>query len=157
MVRIRSADYLTALEAAIFLQHKCKPVHNGTVFVRAQTQDGQPLWEGYVETFNVIGHPEATTCYAWQYTDSTGKSKILAVLGNNLITSAQKAVQAAIFIGAQPPAGIFLKDLKLIKKQLEECRDLIRKMGIASEDLSAEVESSQESREERAWKRQQVK
>jgi hypothetical protein len=140
----KGANDLNALEAAIYIKHNCRPVHKSTAFVRAQTRDQQTLWEGYVEIFELMGHPDATTCYAWQYVDSNGRAKVLALLGNNIITSAQKAVQAAIFIDAQPPARTYLNDLKDIKKQLEECKNLIRKMGIQSEELSASVDSARE-------------
>ena len=40
------ADYLGALEAAVLIQHRCKPTHKGTVFVEEKTADGEIVWQG---------------------------------------------------------------------------------------------------------------
>jgi phosphate uptake regulator len=49
---------------------------------------------------------EAQTCYAWRHTDGHG-TKIFTVLGNQVVSSAQRAIQAAIFVDVQPPAPKF--------------------------------------------------
>ncbi|HEV2330020.1 MAG TPA: hypothetical protein VGY56_14660 [Verrucomicrobiae bacterium] len=134
-----NGDYLSALESAIRIRHRCTPAHRQTVFVRALTGDQEPVWEGLVEEFDLTGHETARTCYAWGHGHSNGSSKIIAVLGNKLIESPQKAVEAAIFTDAQPPVLRFSDDLKVLSRQLKECKDLIHKMGIKSEDLSAAI------------------
>ncbi|HEX3627989.1 MAG TPA: hypothetical protein VH280_21470 [Verrucomicrobiae bacterium] len=143
----KNGDYLSALESAIRIRHKCNPTHRETVFVRAKTHDEQTVWEGLVEEFNVTGHNTAKICYAWGYAAANGKSKIIAVLGNSIIDSGEKAVQAAIFTDAQPPVLRFSDDLKLLSKQLQECKDLLRKMGIGSEDLSVSIEAARQIKE----------
>jgi hypothetical protein len=137
-------DYLSALESAIRMGHKCSPTHRQTAFVRAKTQDEETVWEGFVEEFELAGHSRAKKCYAWRHMESGGRSKIIAVLGSNLIDSAQKAVQAAIFTDTQPPERKFSDELDCLAKQLQECKELIRKMGIKSEDLSASIDASRQ-------------
>ena len=137
-------DYLNALESAIRIRHKCNPTHRQTVFVRAKTEDEETVWEGLVEEFELAGRQTAQTCYAWGHIEPNGRSKIIAVLGSKIIDSAQKAVQAAIFTDTQPPVRKFSDELKRMTKQLEECKELVRKMGIKSEDLSASIDATRQ-------------
>ncbi|HEY1791079.1 MAG TPA: hypothetical protein VGJ73_23220 [Verrucomicrobiae bacterium] len=146
----KNGDYLNALESAIRMRHKCSPKHRQTVFIRAKTGDEQTVWEGLVEEFDLSGHVTSRACYAWQHSEPNGRSKIIAVLGNTFINSAQMAVEAAIFTDAQPPVLRFSDELKSLSKQLEECKELIRKMGIKSEDLSASIEPTRQTRENRS-------
>ncbi|MGH7941269.1 MAG: hypothetical protein ACREE6_13090 [Limisphaerales bacterium] len=138
----KKSDYLSALESAIKIRHKCQPAHRQTMFVRAKTKEQEIVWEGLVEEFELSGHQRARNCYAWRHIEAGGKSKIIAVLGNRLIDSPQKAVEAAIFTDTQPPVRKFSDEIESLKKQLQECKDLLRKMGIESEDLSAAIEES---------------
>lgn len=144
----RNGDYLSALESAIRIRHKCNPTHRETVFVLAKTEDEETVWEGLVEEFDLTGHKTAKACFAWQHHCPNGGSKMITVLKNTFIDSAQKAVEAAIFTDAQPPVLKFSDDLKLLARQLQECKDLIRRMGIKSEDLSASIESSRQIKED---------
>jgi hypothetical protein len=125
----RKAEYLEALEAAILIKHKCKPTHRETVFVREETEEKETVWEGYVDTFDLTGHKEAKACYAWQYTDGKGGVKIFAVLENQFIDSAKRAVQAAIFMDVQPLLRHSPQDWELFKKQLEEFKKTLRGIG----------------------------
>ncbi|HUA65587.1 MAG TPA: hypothetical protein VME24_07055 [Alphaproteobacteria bacterium] len=129
------------------MRHKCSPTHRQTVFVRAKTQDEETVWEGFVEEFELAGHKRAKKCYVWRHMESSGRSKIIAVLGNHFIDSAQKAVQAAIFTDTQPPERKFSDELGRLAQQLQECKDLIRKMGMKSEDLSASIDASRQIKE----------
>lgn len=147
----KKAGYLSKLESAILIKHQCEPLHKETVFVQEQTKDRETVWEGFVDAFDLIGHKEAKICYAWQHTGSEGNAKIFTVLGNNFITSAQKAVQAAIFADAQPIRR--RESLESLKWQLEDCKEKIRKMGIMSEDLKAAIDSTRGTRENILQKR----
>ncbi|HEV2318347.1 MAG TPA: hypothetical protein VGV18_01250 [Verrucomicrobiae bacterium] len=146
-------DYLNALESAIRMRHKCIATHRETVFVLAKTEDGETVWEGLVEEFNLSGHVTARICYVWRHAEPNGRSKIITVLHNKFIDSAEKAVQAAIFTDAQPPARRFSTDLKSLAIQIRECKELIYRMGIKSEDLSASVDSAQQIKES-IWRKQ---
>jgi hypothetical protein len=122
----RKAEYLEALEAAILIKHKCKPTHRETVFIREETEEKETVWEGYVDVFDLAGHKEAKKCYAWQHTDGKGGLKIFAVLESQFIDSAKRAVQAALFMDAQPPLSQHSKDWELFKQQLEEFKKALR-------------------------------
>jgi hypothetical protein len=59
---------------------------------------GQIVWQGEVEVFNLRGHPKAKICYAWAHAtgeDDQGK-RYVAVLELPPVDSAQTAVKAAI-------------------------------------------------------------
>jgi hypothetical protein len=137
-----TGDYLSTLESAIRMRHNCRPTHKQTVFVRATTEEAETVWEGLIEEFDLASHATAKICYAWRHTEPDGRSKIIAVLRNTFIDSPQKAVEAAIFTDAQPPVRNFSDDMKSLAKQLQECKELIRKMGIKSADLFASIDST---------------
>lgn len=97
----RKSEYLGSLETAIILRYMRRPNHRETVFVSEKTKGGEMVWNGRVEVFDLAGHDEANTCYAWRHIENDGELKIFTVLGNHLINSAKKAVQTAIFVGVQ--------------------------------------------------------
>ncbi len=60
-----------------------------------ESTNGLTIWEGEVHTFQ-IKHPSgADKCYAWAESNTPG-AEITTVLGTEPITSAKKAVQAAL-------------------------------------------------------------
>lgn len=140
----RIGDYLNALESAIRMRHECSPTHRQTVFIRAKTKAEETVWEGFVEEFELTGHKRAKKCYAWRHMESSDRSKIIAILGNHFIDSAQKAVEAAIFTDTQPPERKFSEEMDCLAKQLQECKDLIRRMGIKSDELSASIDATRQ-------------
>ncbi|HEU5396657.1 MAG TPA: hypothetical protein VFV81_05780 [Verrucomicrobiae bacterium] len=95
------SDYLDALQAAILTRYRCQSIHRETVFVREGLDERRIVWEGDVEIFQLIGHPEALVCYAWSHLESDDM-KIVTVLGSDMVDSPEKAVQAAIFNSVQP-------------------------------------------------------
>ncbi len=100
----KKTGYLRALHGAILIQHGCVPVYKKTVFVHEKLGQ-KTVWKGRVEVFDLLGHKQAKTCYAWQTIKDGAGEKIFTVLGNTLIDSPQKAVQAAIFMDTQPIAS----------------------------------------------------
>jgi hypothetical protein len=56
--------------------------------------EGEVAWEGEVLVFELLDHPSAAWCYAWEV-----DGEVTAVLGEPPITSAQAAVRAAIAAG----------------------------------------------------------
>ena len=139
---MKTTEYLDALESAIVLKHGCRPIHKKTDFVRLETRDKETVWQGHVETFDLIARTGTKSCYVWQHVDSGGNAKIFAVLGNHLIQSAEKAVQAAIFADIQPATAELNDRIESFKRQLEEYKRLICKMGIISEDFNASSKSA---------------
>lgn len=139
------SDYFDSLEAAITIGYKCQSIHRATVFVHERTEYGLTIWRGSVEVFDLKEHPTAKVCYAWKYNDE-GRSKIFTILGNKLITSAQKAVQAMICMDQQPVKLIppFTNGLELLRQQVERAKKIVHQTEITSEELVASVETARE-------------
>ena len=130
------SDYFDSLEAAIAIGHQCQAVHRATVFVHERTEFGATIWKGNVEVFDLKAHPKAKTCYAWKHTEGN-RSKISTILGNQLVDSAQRAVQATICMDPQPIKSILpsAKGLELLRQQVEQARKIIHETEIRSGDL----------------------
>ena len=59
--------------------------------------EGETVWEGVVQVFNLQDHPTAKRCYAWsRETEGSNKRKFFAVLHKRPVDSPEKAVKAAI-------------------------------------------------------------
>jgi len=86
--------YESALVKGFADLHGCKAKHVETVPVIERWQ-GKTVWEGEVEVFDLIGHPEASRGYAWAYDKAKG-SEIVAVLELPPVISPKTAVQASI-------------------------------------------------------------
>jgi hypothetical protein len=151
---VTNNDYLDNLKAAILIEHRCAPMHKGTRFVHETTSTGDTVWEGDVEVFSLSAHGQSKTCYAWQHTDYNGKLKIFAVLESQFIDSPSRAVQAALFMDAQPPVAPFLKSFEALKLSLAECKNRIRKIAMTIENLDATIQTVRQTGEEIAEKRQ---
>lgn len=141
------------LQAAIELKHLCKSVHQKTVFVHERTNATETVWSGNVEVFNLVGHRDAQTCYAWRNSRAEGV-KIYTILGNHVVTSAQRAVQAAIFFGAQPPASKFTKDMQALNRRLRKTRKVLHETKIKIEDLDALIQAAAQLKEDIRQKRE---
>lgn len=90
-------DYIGELKKVIRQLHGCEAVHVRTLPVTEVFQ-GQTVWEGEVEVFNIRGHPKAKRAYAWAHAsgeDDKGK-RYVAVLEIPPVDSAETAVRAAI-------------------------------------------------------------
>jgi hypothetical protein len=85
---------LGSLQSAIRQLHGCESSHVKSVDVTEAFQ-GAPIWHGTVEVFDLIGHPKAKRCYAWDF-DQNGRTRYLAVLEIFPVDSAKRAVQVAI-------------------------------------------------------------
>jgi hypothetical protein len=87
-------EVLPSLQEAIRHSHGCDSSFLQSETIQEST-NGLTIWEGEVHTFQ-IKHPSgAEKCYAWAESDAPG-AEITAVLGAEPITSAKKAVQAAL-------------------------------------------------------------
>ena len=85
----------TSLQQAIYDLHGCASTRIETVQVIERFQ-GQTVWDGTVEVFNLNGHPTATRCYAWSHETDEGKLRHVAVLHQGPVDSPSAAVRAAI-------------------------------------------------------------
>ena len=139
----RQVEYLEEIQIAIRFRHRCNADHKESVFVHEKTQKGETVWKGYVEVFQLIGHPETWTCYAWPSPKANGV-KILTVLASHLIDSPQRAVQAAIFVDAQ---AALTPGATLPPDWLQQAKQTLKDTQITSEDLNAAIQAARELRE----------
>ncbi len=89
--------YIEAIQDAIRRLHGCESRHVESVAVREEFQ-GQTVWSGTVEVFDLIDHPKAKQCYAWGHrtgADDKG-SRYVTVLKIPPIDSPVGAVRASI-------------------------------------------------------------
>jgi hypothetical protein len=61
-----------------------------------ETWEGETVWDGEVQVFDLDGHPEASRCYAWSHETEGGKRRFFAVLHKPPVDSPAAAVRAAI-------------------------------------------------------------
>jgi hypothetical protein len=88
--------YIEALRDVIRKLHSAEARHVESVPVIEQHQ-GQTVWDGVVEVFDLIGHPKTHRIYAWAHeTDRPGKPKHVTVLHIAPVTSPETAVRAVI-------------------------------------------------------------
>lgn len=97
----RKFEYALQLKDAIRRLHGCESEYVGREEVMETFQD-ETVWNGYVEIFNISGHPQATRCYAWSWAgeDDNGEPFIV-VLELPPVDSPEAAVKAAIMAEIQ--------------------------------------------------------
>ena len=90
-------QYIEELKAAILNVHGATATHVETVPVTEEFQ-GETVWQGEVEVFDIRGHPKAKRAYAWGH--ATGKNdqarRYVAVLELPPVDSPQTAVKVAV-------------------------------------------------------------
>jgi hypothetical protein len=89
--------YIEELQEAIRHLYHVEPVYIETVPIKEVFQ-GETVWEGDVEVFDLPDSPEADRVYAWAHeTDNADvPRRTVTVLHIPPVTSPQKAVQASI-------------------------------------------------------------
>jgi hypothetical protein len=88
-------SYLEELRGVIRHLHGVESMHVESIPVK-ETFQGQTVWEGIVEVFELHGHPKAPRVYAWAHDADGPKKRHVTVLHVAPITSAVEAVRAAI-------------------------------------------------------------
>ena len=90
-------SYIEELKDVIRRVHGAEATHVESVPVK-ETFDGNTVWEGVVEVFDLKDHPTAFRAYAWAHDtdDPKNSRRRVAVLHQHPIKSAQDAVRAAI-------------------------------------------------------------
>jgi hypothetical protein len=89
-------NHIEELRDIIHRLHGAEATHRESVPVR-ETFNGETVWEGIVEVFDVYGHPKTNTIYAWSNdTGDPEKPHHVTVLHLGPIKSAAHAVRAAI-------------------------------------------------------------
>jgi len=94
-MKVQPKSNIKALKKAILDLHGCKATWVKPVPLK-ETFEGQTVWEGLVQVFDLQGHPTASRCYAWSdRIDDSKKRRFFAVLHEGSVKSAQDAVRAA--------------------------------------------------------------
>jgi hypothetical protein len=92
---MNQSSYITELRELIHHLHGVHATHVESVPVKEVFQ-GQTVWEGIVEVFELHGHPTAPRVYAWSHDTGSPKKRHVTVLHITPITSAVEAVRASI-------------------------------------------------------------
>lgn len=87
--------YIEELADVIKFLHGAKATHVESVPV-TETHQGQTVWDGVVEVFELHGHPKATHAYAWISETEEKIKRHIAVLKIPPVVSPITAVRAAI-------------------------------------------------------------
>lgn len=90
-------NYIDELAEVIRKLHGSEATHVETVPVK-ETFQGQTVWEGDVEVFDLADHPKASRVYAWSHEtgDSDDPRQHITVLQIPPATTPLRAVQVAI-------------------------------------------------------------
>jgi hypothetical protein len=93
---VANKEYIERLQQVIFHLHKADSTWVESVPVHEVFQ-GQTVWEGSVEVFDLRDHPKAERCYAWSHLDGPDDKdeRFVAVLEIPPIVSPVAAVRAA--------------------------------------------------------------
>jgi predicted sulfurtransferase len=85
------------LASVIHLLHGGHATYRESVPVK-ETWQGKTVWDGIVEVFDLRGHPEANTAYAWSHEtdDPKNPQRHVAVLHIPPVVSPVTAVRAAL-------------------------------------------------------------
>ena len=90
-------DYIAELQAAILNLHGCESTYVESVPVVEEFQ-GETVWQGEVEVFDIRGHPKAKRAYAWGHV--TGEDdqarRYVTVLELPPVDSPESAVKVAV-------------------------------------------------------------
>lgn len=90
-------DYLARVQVAVSQLHNCGATYRATVPVH-EVFNGQTIWQGDVEVFDLHNHPKAKRCYAWSHLDGKNdeRTRFVAVLEIPPVESAETAVRLQI-------------------------------------------------------------
>jgi hypothetical protein len=93
------SEYLARLQAEVMQLHHCGATWRKTVSVQEIFQ-GQTIWLGQVEVFDLHDHPKAKRAYAWSQREGKDNEleRFVAVLEIPPVVSALTAVQVSIVV-----------------------------------------------------------
>jgi hypothetical protein len=88
-------SHIQDLQDVVMRLHGAEAHHIESVPV-VEEFDGQIIWDGVVEVFQLKGHPKTDRVYAWLHEQDVGKRRHVTVLHIPPVVSPQTAVKAAI-------------------------------------------------------------
>lgn len=89
-----------ALQEAIRNTHGCDSTWLESVPVHEKS-NGQTVWDGEVQVFELVGRPKAHRCCAWSFATEGTRRRFMAVLGLGPVVDAVTVVRVAIAADAQ--------------------------------------------------------
>jgi hypothetical protein len=94
---VANSEYIEQLQSVILHLHACKSSWVEAVAVHEIFQ-GETVWRGDVEVFDLIRQPKAKRCYAWSHLDGPKdeRTRFVAVLEIPPVESAETAVRVQI-------------------------------------------------------------
>ena len=94
---VNKPDYIARVQVAVSQLHNCGAVWCETVPVHEVFQ-GQTVWQGDVEVFDLHGHAKAKRAYAWSHREGKNDKgeRFVAVLEIPPVESALTAVRVQI-------------------------------------------------------------
>jgi hypothetical protein len=92
---VTAAAEIAELQGAILKLHGARAEHVESVPVREMFQ-GQVVWNGTVEVFDLTEHATASRAYAWSHEADSGGRRFVAVLHAPPVDTPLKAVRAAL-------------------------------------------------------------
>jgi hypothetical protein len=97
-------DYIASVQAAIQDLHHCGAQWVSTVPIH-EVFEGQTVWNGEVEVFDLTAHAKAKRAYGWSRRDGIGDKdeRFVTVLEIPPVVSPETAVKAAIMAKFQKP------------------------------------------------------
>ena len=92
-----NSDYIDELTEVICKLHGVNATHVKSVPVKEEFE-GETVWDGVVEVFEIKGHPNASKAYAWAHDtdDPLRPKRQVTVLHIPPVVSPETAVRAAI-------------------------------------------------------------
>lgn len=81
--------------------HECDANHVRSVPVKEAFQ-GQTIWQGDVEVFDLVGHPKAKRCYGWSYGEP---EQFITILELPPVNSPETAVKVGVAYQAKKGKG----------------------------------------------------
>jgi hypothetical protein len=99
---MNKSDYIARLQVAVSQLHGCGVIYRETVPVHEVFQ-GQTVWQGEVEVFDLADHPKAKRAYGWSHRDGPNdeSERFVAVLEIPPVVSPVTAVRASIMADAK--------------------------------------------------------
>jgi len=92
--------YIQSLRETIQQVQGCASRYAQSVAVKEEA-NGQTLWDGKVEVFDLARHPAARQCYAWGYKNDLGYWQYVTIARVPPVDSPRQAVQAFLASGGE--------------------------------------------------------
>jgi hypothetical protein len=89
------SERIERIKNAVQQRERCRAKHVQSLRVKEKWIE-ETVWDGVVETFDLLDHPSAKRAYAWERWEPGKEPRYTVVLGVPPINSANDAVKAAI-------------------------------------------------------------